>query len=189
MSRWYELLIEGSEGALKSFLEDRREAQAILGSELRLGSASLSERILEVLGAKSHHLLFAPADHARLLVDALVARSDLRLERLREIEEGSFSFAAEAYARDVAQAIQGALHEALPPGIFLEDFQESETVDPEAKGVDLYAPVHDYIYRASGTVRGSLPGLLEMHRRLTELEFSKPGEIAIQAREVEEIRT
>lgn len=188
MSRWYELSIEGSEQALEELLAGQRavaDGLGVLGSELRLESESLSERILDVLGAKTHHLLFSPGDHARLLAEALAGRSDLRLERLREVEGGSFPFEAKAYARDVAQTIKSSLHDALPPGISLEDLQESETVEPEAKGVELYAPVHDYVYRASGTVRGSLPGVLEMHRRLTEMEFCKPGEIAIEAREVE----
>lgn len=191
MSRWYELSIEGSEEALGEFLAGQRAVEdglAVLGSELRLASESLSERILDVLGAKAHHLLFSPGDHARMLVEALAARSDLRLERLREVEGGSFPFEAKAYARDVARTIKSALHDAMPPGISLEDLQESETLEPEAKGVELYAPVHDYVYRASGTVRGSLPGVLEMHRRLREMEFCRPGEIAIEARAVEEIR-
>lgn len=191
MSRWYELSIEGSEEALESFLAAQRAVEdglAVLGSELQLESESLSERILDALGAKTHHLLFSPGDHARMLVEALADRSGLRLERLREVEGASFPFEAKAYARDVARTIKHALHDALPPGISLEDLQESETVEPEAKGVELYAPVHDYVYRASGTVRGSLPGVLEMHRRLEEMEFCKPGEIAIEAREVEEIR-
>jgi hypothetical protein len=191
MSRWYELSIEGSEQALDELLAGQREGEgglAVRCSELRLESNSLSERILDVLGAKTHHLLFSPGDHARSLVEALAGRTDLRLERLREVEGGSFPFEAKAYARDVARTIKGALHDALPPGISLEDLQESETVEPEAKGVELYAPVHDYVYRASGTVRGSLPGVLEMHRRLTEMEFCKPGEIAIEGREVGAIR-
>jgi hypothetical protein len=191
MSRWYELSIEGSEEALEEFLAGQRAMEdglAILGSELRLKSESLSERILDALGAKTHHLLFSPGDHARMLVEALADRSDLRLERLREVEGGSFSFEAKAFARDVARTIKDALHDDLPPGISFEDVQESETVEPEAKGVELYAPAHDYVYRASGAVRGRLSGVLEMHRRLEEMEFCKPGEIEIEAREVAEVR-
>jgi hypothetical protein len=184
MSRWYELSIEGREDALEDVLASQR---AILSSDLHLRHESLSERLREVLGAKTHHVLFSPADPARRLVEALADRPDLRLERVREVEGGSFPFQVKAYSRDMARAIKGALHDNLPPGISLEDVQESETVEPEAKGVELYAPVHDYVYRASGTVRGTLPGLLEMHRRLEELEFCKPGEVEWEAREVEGI--
>jgi hypothetical protein len=186
VSRWYELSIEGSEEALESFLAN---GPAIRGSELRLKSDSLSERLLDMLGAKTHHLLYSPGDQARMLVQALAGRSDFRLERLREVEGGSFSFETKAFSRDVARAIQGALRQDLPQGISLEDLQESETVEPEAKGVELYAPVHDYVYRARGTLRGDLPGVLEMHRRLTEMEFCHPGEIELEAREVAEIRS
>lgn len=189
MSQWYELLIEGSEEALESFLADVRGGEAglaVRGSELPLRPESFSERIREVLGTKPHHLLFSPADHARMLVAALAGRSDLRLERLREVAGGRFSFEAKAFSRDVARTIKGALHAALPPGISLEDIEESETVEPDAEGVELYAPVHDYVYGASGTIRGTLPGLFEMRRRL-EMDFCKSGEIEMEAREVEAI--
>src|SRR5439155_18141274 len=33
------------------------------------------------------------------------------------------------------------------------------------------SPVHDYIYRASGRVAGSFPGVVEIRRRLAEMEF------------------
>lgn len=187
MSRWYELLIEGHEEALESVLEREGEL-AVRGAELPLRPESFSERIREVLGTKPHHLLFSPEGDARRLVEALAGRSDLRLERLREVEGGRFSFEARAFARDVAREIKGALHQGLPAGVSLEGLQESETVEPDAEGVELYAPVHDYVYKASGTVHGSLPGLLEMHRRLEALEFCQPEEIEMETREVEEAR-
>lgn len=187
MSAWYELLIEGSEEALQSFLEDREAegCKAVRGSELSLKEESLTDRILGFLGARPHHLVFAPAKDAQTLVRGLGKRPGLRLEHLREVEDASFSFETEAFSRPKAEEIRNALHRDIPPGISLVDIRESGEADPEAKGVELYAPAHDYIYRASGSFHGALPGILEMHRRLEEMDFCKPGAIEIAAREVE----
>jgi hypothetical protein len=187
MSAWYELLIEGSEEALDRFLSQHQGAEswkALRGSDLPLKEESLTQRVLGFLGASTHHMVFAPAENARALVRGLEKNSDLRLEHLREVENAGFSFETKAYSRDKAQEIQSALRSDLPLGISPVDLEESEKVDPEAKGVELYAPVHAYTYRASGSFEGALPGVLEMHRRLEEMEFCKPGPIAIESREV-----
>jgi hypothetical protein len=184
MSAWNELLIEGSEEALRSFLEEH--PGAVDGSKLPLAEESLTQRVLGFLGARTHHLLFAPAENARALARGLEQEPDLGLERLREVEGAGFPFEAKTYSREKAEEIQRALHSDLPPGISLVDFEKSEKVDPEAKGVELYAPAHDYTYRASGSFQGDLPGILEMHRRLEDLELCKPGPVAIEAREVTE---
>lgn len=191
MSAWYELLIEGLEEALRSFLEEHRGAEgweAVRGSELPLKEESIATRVLGLLGARTHHGVFAPAGNARTLVRSLAQRPDLRLESLREIEDAGFTFEVETPARSKALEIRRALHRDIPPGISLVDIRESDRVDPEAEGVELYAPAHDYTYRASGSFHGALPGILEMHRRLVEMDFCKPGEISIEAREVPELR-
>ncbi|MEA2558826.1 MAG: hypothetical protein QOH06_330 [Acidobacteriota bacterium] len=154
--RWYELLIEGSEDALPG--------DAIRGSELRLASESLTDRVLDFLNARSHHVVFASADQARE-----IAR-DLRVESLREVVEGRFGFKAEAYSPEIGAKIHDALNSNLPDGIMCVDL-EKEKRHPEAKGVELFTPAHDYVYKARGTIVGTPPGILEMNRRLHRLDF------------------
>jgi len=154
--RWYELLIEGSEDALPG--------DAIRGSELRLASESLTGRVLDFLNARSHHVVFASADQARE-----IARN-LRVESLREVVEGRFGFKAEAYNPEIGAKIHDALNSNLPDGIMCVDLEKEER-HPEAKGVELFTPVHAYVYKARGTIVGTPPGILEMNRRLHRLDF------------------
>ena len=183
MSTWYELLIEGPQEKLESFLEGHQGA--VRGSELPLKEESLTARLLGFLGARTHHLIFAPSANAKALIRGLGKHADLRLEHLREVENAGFSFEVETFSRPKAQEIRSALHEDVPSGIALADLRESEEVDPEVDGVELYAPAHAYTYRASGSFHGDLPCILEMHRRLAEMEFCDPGAIEIEARDVE----
>ena len=77
---------------------------------------------------------------------------------------------------------------ALPQGTRVDDLQETEDVHPEAHGVELYAPVHDYIYRASGRVAGSFPGVVEIQRRLAEMEFVQVERLHLEGNQPEIIR-
>jgi hypothetical protein len=184
--RWYELLIEGSEDALESLLADHPET--IRGSELRLEESSLADRILEFLHAQTHHLVFASATRSRELVEAIRGNTDLKLEAIREVLGGRFGFKAEAYNREIGQKIHDALNTDLPPGVDCVDLEKEKT-DPDAKGVELFAPVHEYVYKARGTIVGTPPGILEMNRRLVRLDFvhEEPLELECRAASVGEL--
>jgi len=177
--RWYELLIEGSEDALESMLQEH-PGDAIRGSELRLASESFTDRVLEFLHAQTHHVIFVSAAHARELTRAIP--DGLRLESLREVVEGRFGFKAEAYNPEIGSKIHDALNSDLPDGI---DFVEMEqaTVDPDAVGVELFTPVHDFVYQARGTIVGTPPGILEMNRRLVRLDFVHEEPLELVCRE------
>lgn len=162
--RWYELLIEGSEDALESLLADPRNV--IRGSELRLADSSVADRILEFLHVQTHHLVFASEARAA----SIRQNPDLKLEGIREVLGGRFGFKAEAYNREIGRKIHDALNEDLPAGIDCLDLEKEET-HPDAKGVELFAPVHEYVYKARGTIVGTPPGILEMNRRLCRLDF------------------
>jgi hypothetical protein len=181
--RWYELLIEGSEDALETLLSDPRDI--IRGSELRLAESSMADRILEFLHAQTHHLVFASATRARELVESIRANPSLKLEGVREVLGGRFGFKAEAYNREIGQKIHEALNEDLPAGIDCIDLEKEET-HPDAKGVELFAPIHEYVYKARGTIVGTPPGILEMDRRLCRLDFVHEEPMELETREAEE---
>jgi hypothetical protein len=181
--RWYELLIEGSEDALESLLADPRDV--IRGSELRLAESSMADRILEFLHAQTHHLVFASAARTRDLVEAIRESSDLKLEAIREVLGGRFGFKAEAYNREIGQKIHDALNTDLPAGVDCVDLEKEKT-DPDAKGVELFAPIHEYVYKARGTIVGTPPGILEMNRRLCRLDFVHEEPLELECREAEE---
>lgn len=182
--RWYELLIDGSEDALESLLQEH-PGDVIRGSELRLASESFTDRIRELLHARRHHVVFASADHARELARAIREREDLRLESVREVVEGRFGFKAEAYNPEIGAKIHDVLNSDLPAGIMCVDLEKEERY-PDAKGVELFTPAHDYVYRSRGTIVGTPPGILEMNRRLVRLDFVYEEPLELVCREASE---
>lgn len=180
--RWYQLLIDGREDDLKALLA-AHPGEAILGSDLRLADESLADRVLEFIHARTSHLVFASEEHARRLVRAIGGTPDLRLDGTWEVVEGRFGFKAEAYSPEVGDRIHEALSSDLPAGIECLDL-EKEVVDPDAKGIELFTPVHEYVYKARGTVVGHPPGILEMNRRLHRLDFVHEEPLELSLREV-----
>ena len=185
MSAWYEVIIEGKEEAIREILPGIASDgdTPIWGEELDLQAATLPERLLELLGARTHHLLFVPSSQIGALTRTLQAKPELRLERVREILRGGFSFEARVYSPEMAERIREALH-ALPPEVRLEDFEDKEKIDPDARGVALYTPAHEYTYRARGRFTGLPPGIFEVHRKLKALDFVHQNKLELEGREV-----
>lgn len=186
MSAWYEVIIEGKEEAIREILPGiASDGDApVWGEDLDLHASTLTERLLELVGAQTHHLLFVPSSQIGALTRTLQAKSDIRLERVREILGGGFSFQAEVYSPEMAERIRETLH-ALPPEVRLENFEDGEKVDPDAHGVELYTPVHEYTYRARGRFTGLPPGIFEVHRKLKALDFVHQDKLELEGREVE----
>lgn len=187
MSPWYELVIEGREDDVRELLPGVATdgEHPYWGEDLDLQGNSLPDRLRELLGARTHHLLFVPGTQVGPLTRAIEGKPEIRLERVREIASGCFSFEAEAYSPEVAARIKRVLHGPLPPEVVLETSDEKEREDPEAKGVELYSPVHDFVYRCRGSFSGPPPGIFEIHRTLQGMDFVHPEKLELEGREVE----
>jgi hypothetical protein len=186
MSSWYEMVIEGREEDIRDLLPGVASDgdRPFWGEELEMQGGSFPDRIRELLGARAHHLLYVPSTQVGALVRAIEGKPEIRLERVREILSGRFPFKAKAYSPEVAAKIREVLHGQLPPGVTLEEHEE-EKVDPDAKGVELYTPVHDYTWRCRGIFSGLPPGIFQMHRTLQALDFVHQEKLDLEGREVE----
>ena len=194
MGEWHEIVIEGPDkvarGFVAGFAASQHEAEGVVfGEDLGLAEESLSERLRDLVGAGARLTVLVPESIAVPLAAALAgagAAVGLRVARRRRVTSVSFRFTAETYTPEVAETIRGALMGALPEGVLVEDRNEDEHRQPEASGVELYAPKHDYVYRASGRIAGALPGVLEMHRRARDLAFVEAGPLELHGIVLEE---
>jgi hypothetical protein len=180
---WSELLIEGTADAVRALASGMRPQRVFRGEDLKLHAGSFPDRILDLLGAKTHHLLFAPAEEALELKRRIEADPELRLEHVREIQEASFAFAAESYSYAVAEKIEKLIRADHPAGVKLEDFAESKERDPDAKGLDIKGAVHELTYCASGRFSGPPPGIFVMYERMRDVDFVDEKELEIKGRE------
>lgn len=188
MSVWQQLVVVGAEKPLRAFVAGFAAGRGVtdcvlFGHDLGVGAASLSERVRDLLAAGSHHLLLAPAEIAAPLAAALAELRDdldLHLERSAAVRSASTSFVAEVFSDELGARVRSEMCDALPPGVAMEEYTESERREPGARGAELYAPEHAYTFRASGRLVGPLPGVLEMRRRARRLEFVTVEAIALE---------
>ena len=177
MSSWQAVVVEGQERTLRAFVAgftgDRGvdPASVMLGDDVGLEVGSIGEWLLELVG-QGHHVVLAPEALGAALADAIAQTGKevgLRVERVHGIESASFAVHVETFSREVSAEVRGAL-EPLPAGVRLDNRQEQEESTGEPHRVELYAPVHGYSYRMSGRVTGPVGGVLEVRRRLGEIE-------------------
>ena len=191
MSVWHELVVTGSEKALRGFIagfEAARDSRdvALLGKDIHFEGLPFKERLRELVLRGTPHVVIAPERTAAVLDSALRTRggeAGLTVSAVRVITGASFSFSAQAFSPKVAQKIRDRLLEGLPEAVALEDLEQREEVDAKSAGAELYSPVHDFVYEARGRFVGPLPGVLEMHRRARNLEFVEPAELHLEVKE------
>jgi hypothetical protein len=192
MDDWFEVIVEGRHEAVRGFiagfeLASGHRQPVVFGRDLPLAPGSFHERLAELFERGTHTLLFGPRDAATALARALGERGTdvgLRVDGLRRLTDTRFAFRAEAFSREIADRIRGAMLGDLPSGVEVVDVEDSEEVDERARGQELYTPEHAFVFRLSATCRGSFPGVLEMHRRARAIEFVEPGDIDITAERV-----
>jgi hypothetical protein len=164
MGDWHAIVVGGEEAAVRAFVErfarDRPsdDATAMIGADVGLERDSHADRL-------------EPGRHAVLVPDALMVRfvdavsgeagAGLRLVEWRAIVGASFGVEAEATSRAAAAAIRDALR---PFG----DVRLAEHAEHEEEHAR--DGVRRYVFRARGRIEGSLPGVLELRRRLAGVE-------------------
>ena len=170
--RFHEIVVEGhferSHGMLLGLLIGARVKGSLFFSHEEGVRASFGERIREAVG------LHAPVCHAvvddpvRELLQGhteALAEHGMRLAEVHSVRSSHFEFSYKAFAPRYAQEIRDLLS-GMPKGAVLEGDPPRERVDKSAKGVEAYAPVHDYEFEGEGIIRGRVDLVIEARRRL-----------------------
>jgi hypothetical protein len=173
MGNWNVIAVDGPERELRAFvagfLADRKAEQSavVLGDDVGLETGSLGDRMRALLDGGQHAVL-VPDELAPALGDALAQGGPtvgLRVAERRAVSRASFGVNAEVYSRDVAAQLRAALR-----GAPMSQHSESEEAHAEDRGVELYAPVHSYVYRVRATVNGPVGDVLAVRRLLADVE-------------------
>ena len=132
---------------------------------------------------RERHVI-APQELAERIQQALAASKTLEIEvaSIREIDHAELECEYEVFSRDEAAEVRSLVEKDLPEGVRLDDYETRETVNEDAKGVELYGPVHDYILKGSGRFTGEVPGVIAMAHRLSGHDFIKTGKIVLHYR-------
>lgn len=137
------------------------------------------ERLRQKLHMDTH--VIVPAGLGKAMVEA-IGRSDLleiEVGEVHEVDYAELAFDFEVYSREEAAAVRHVIEDELPEGVRLEGYGTEEKVHEDAKGAELYTPVHDYILSGKGRYVGPVPGILAMADRLADQSFIHPKRVQL----------
>ena len=188
--KYFEVVVEGQSDLIKGFvlgfLEGKgTRASAVFAREHHVKGDSDLKHVFRVLTGKE--------DHVRVLVDEGVCQSlkeslakvrealPLRLVSTREISSAYAAFTYEAYAKAMGDELK-ELFANLPEGVAVADYELEEKVDPEGKGIEAYAPLHQYEVKAKGRITGPVRPLIDFYDKLEQHPLVALEEIVLEFR-------
>jgi hypothetical protein len=176
-------------GFVVGFLAGRAfPAPALFSHESGMGRARLGERVLGWTGVLGHAAyVVVDGRVADDLVREIVAREaelDLKVSSDRRIQGATLDFHYRVFGKAYAREIQG-LFRSIPEGLEVRyESKPEETVDPGARGVELYSPEHEYEYSARGSVSGDFAGVHAFFETLVRHPLVEVGEVRLEYADV-----
>ena len=185
---YVEVVLEGSGDLIKGFVIGFLEGRGIRGKAVfeaddSAGEEGALDQLLRLVSLKEDriHVIAQEGVH-ELLTEALQKckkELPIRVVSVRRIRKASFDFRFHTYSKSAGRELK-SLFQNLPEGLCLEGYQPREVLNPDAKGIEAYAPEHDYEIQAEGTVRGEPAKVTELYDRLKHYELVELGEIRME---------
>ncbi|HOO72131.1 MAG TPA: hypothetical protein PK926_10250 [Spirochaetota bacterium] len=182
--KYYELVLEGHYnaiyGLLKGFLLGKNQDWTFYFSKKAgIKIETLGEIIVDWISLKNkvHHIILEENFYEELkkAVEKFnTTRKEeskfVNLKYLKSaqlVKSAQFGFETKTYGRPYAAEIKNLIKK-LPEGVELHNYNPIEKENKDAKGVELYAPEHEYTFEASGTLSGNIGELIELRKTLDE---------------------
>ncbi len=118
-------------------------------------------------------------DQLRRLRERIEAETGLQVLALNHVRSAELTFHYEAYALRYAEQIQARLDD-LPAGLRLLDHEKQENIDPDARGVEIYSPTHDYEIKGHGRIVGRVDLVIRARRELDAHPLIHVGRIELK---------
>jgi hypothetical protein len=185
--KYCEIRIKGQSELIKGFVigffEGRGRKEDSLIEEEGLIEKDSPIDLIKHFFDRHHHLvsIIIETELYKPLVGALARhKTEIRgtVDSVREVTGASFRFHYRTYSRETGNALL-ALFAELPQGVRIQDYAPSEKLDPDGKGVEAYAPLHEYQVSAKGTISGGVKEVYDLLRRAGRFDVVEVGELEL----------
>jgi len=180
---YFELVIKGDAKLLKGFLRGYQIGRE-LKSELYFCADHpiKTHHLKEILTFRGGHVhIVCSANARRGIISAIQKAKDLEFEPVADerLKKVYFDFEFETASRKVAGEIK-RMFSTLKAGLKLTGYEPNESIDEEARGVEIYTPAHEYRFTGKGRIEGDLDALLGFHKKLDENDFIDADKIVLR---------
>jgi hypothetical protein len=155
----YDFIIKGNEDSLYAYLNGYLRGKGVKSGFIFTSSHPFKSHFLKEL-IKYHgevvHLICRPAIRPVIRAALKQAPKEYEWEIVdsRSVKKTTFEFK-------------------------FDNYQPKETFDPDAKGAEGYAPLHEYTFQGKGTIVGDVEGVLKVYQKLEGNQFIHCEEIEI----------
>ena len=177
--KYYEVVIEGHYnlvfGVLEGFiLGSKKDWKYWFSGDVGIARETFSEIVSEWLSLKTklHHIIMEEELWTEFDTTLKqhpdkpkVNRKYIKSAKL--IDTCKFDFRFNAYAEKYGEEIK-LLIKSLPDNIILHNYDPQETINEDAKGVEMYAPEHQYVLKGSGTLEGNIADIIQLRNKFLE---------------------
>ncbi len=185
----YELVITGHEDFVKGLLRGiaagaRSSSRVMFNNEHNITRTTIAKRIKEFFDASSTHTHVILNESIVNLIEEVLSEEGEKLKvsivsKLKLIS-ASFTFKYTAYAEKHGKMLK-SMFEDLSESISMSaDYDPQESIYPEAKGAEGYAPEHDYEINAKGTVTGDFNEIMKLYERCDDEPLVKSEKIELE---------
>lgn len=184
---FYEVVFRGKPKVVRAFLAGLvagadYTAEIYFSFEAGIHHEGKIEHLREMLHVRALdcHVVVDAETSSRLkkLARGLPGTTGLEITSHRHIRNASLEYCYETFARRYDEDIL-AVFENRPPGLRLKDQERKLHKDPQARGVEAYAPAHHYEASGHGTVVGPVDQVIAFKKTLDGVPLIQAKDIVL----------
>ena len=175
-TRDVQVTVQGAEDYVRGFVRGLLIGEhtmwwPIFNQEFGIQDETLAETLKEWVGLSEPMTRFIMPEAAVPMLRHALAdpRSvGIAVREVRPILGSSFEFSLAIFNEAIGQQAND-IFSKVPPGVNIVGFTPVESVNPDATGVELYSPAHDYSLKGKGSVSGPFRDVLYVHEQARRL--------------------
>lgn len=171
-SRDVEVVVQGKEDYVRGFVRglligENSHWWPVFHREFGIEDETLAETLKEWVGLADPLTRFIVPEEA---LDRVRKALDdprsigLAFRTARPILSGSFDFSVAVFSAELGAKVQDIFGK-VPPSVQVTGWSPQEEENPDATGVELYSPAHDYELKGEGSVTGRFRDVLYVHEQ------------------------
>ncbi len=184
---FYEIIFKGPPKIVFGFLSGLvlgvgEEATVFYNLQEKVYHEGLGEKIAEMIHIRSKdmHVILDNNTTQRIkkLSKKIHKETGIEISSCRNIRSAELRFKFEVFALKYDKEVMDTLQN-LPQGVKLVDFEREEHINPEAEGIEGYAPAHHYEIKGRGALVGRIDRIIELRRKIEKHPQIKPKLITL----------
>ena len=185
---YFEVVVEGHHELIKGFalgfLAARGiEGEAVFAREHHVKGGGKLHQLMRILSATEEQTRVIIGEGiGRALREAYERRQSelaIKVVSIRRVVSARFNFSYKTFSKEFGEKLKATFAD-LPPGVQISGYKPEEVTHPKAKGVEVYAPLHDYELKASGKVFGPAKEVIDFYDRIEHNELIGLEEIELE---------